>query len=141
MFVLIVAGIPLERCFGTCRMALMFNAGILGGTLCYFVSDPHVDVVGMSGACFALQSIHLAKLLTDWHRAEFRLEKLVFLIGLTIAQFIHAQLTWNSSSSHSIHFGGYVAGLCIGVLVGESQLAHARARKLRATVLLLSCIL
>merc|ERR1719422_319897 len=115
--VLLLAGVPLERIYGTCRMTPMFNAGIIGGTLCYFVSDPHIEAVGMSGGCFALQSMHLAQLLMNWHGVEFRLEKLAFLLVLLVAQLVHAQLTWNAGYSHSIHFGGYLAGLCLGVLL------------------------
>merc|ERR1719367_2063077 len=72
---------------------------------------------------------------------EFRLEKLFFLAVLTTAHIINGQLTQNSGSSHSIHFGGYVAGLCIGMLLGRNSFSRWSALRLRAVVLLLGCLL
>jgi len=140
-FVFLVFGFPLERFYGTPLIMLMYNVGVLGGTFCYFVSDPHIEAVGMSGGCCALHSLHLAKLFMNWHGTEYRVEKLVFLVFLLLGQTIYALLTWNSGSSHSIHFGGYVAGLCIGIVLGSSKFTASTALRLKAVVCLIGCSL
>jgi len=139
--VLLIAGIPLERLHGAARLAPMFNVGVLGGACCYFVSDPHTQVVGMSGGCYSLQGMFLAHLLTNWCDMWYPLEKLAFLLALALVDVVNAQLTWNSHSSHSIHFGGYVAGFCIGMVAGRQGALSQRTPAMRVAFAALGCIL
>lgn len=141
LVVLILAGIPLERFHGGILLCFMFNMGVVGGALCYFVSDPHIAVIGMSGGCYALQSMHLSKLGLNWHVEEFRIEKLVFLLLLGGAHILQARLTYNSFSSHSTHFGGTVAGLCLGLLLGRSRLERRTTLFVRSAAFVVSCVL
>jgi len=141
--VLFLAGIPAERLHGSARLALMFNVGVVGGACCYFVSDPHIQVVGMSGGCYALMGIVLAHILMNWYDMRCPAEKLAFLLLLGAADILNAQLTWNTTSSHSTHFGGYVSGFCIGLLAGRRLRVPCGAAPtvLRATALFVAAAL
>lgn len=139
--VLVIAGLPLERFCGSARLAFMFNVGVAGGALCYFVVDPHIAVVGMSAGCYALQAMHVAKLFMNWHIEEFRNEKVLFILVMTTAHVLHVQFTWNSQSSHATHFGGAVAGFIIGILFIRHHLEKKTAYRVKAIVFLIGCCL
>lgn len=141
VLVLVIAGVPLERFYGTWRLAVMWNIGVIGGALCLFVADPHMDVVGMSGGCYALQAIHVAKLSMNWQIEDFRIEKLVFILIVTTAHILHARFTGNSSTSHVSHFGGAVTGLLVGILLGRNHLGWKAACRIKAVTFFIACCL
>merc|ERR1719210_934300 len=63
----LIFGISLEGFHGPIRMFIMFNVGVFGGACCYFVSDVHTRVVGMSGGCYALVGMHFGDVLMNFH--------------------------------------------------------------------------
>lgn len=146
---LALMGLPLEALHGTPRMALMFNIGVFGGACSCLVSAAHSPVVGMSGGCYALMGMHLADLVLNWSQKRFRLPTLAFLLALA---WIDLMLAWGTYSdtgnaSHSAHFGGYVAGTCIGVVMGSNLKVQRWERVLQAFVfavgacLVIGCLL
>eukprot|EP00933_Yihiella_yeosuensis_P039665 TRINITY_DN33779_c0_g1_i1.p1 TRINITY_DN33779_c0_g1~~TRINITY_DN33779_c0_g1_i1.p1 ORF type:complete len:569 (-),score=119.20 TRINITY_DN33779_c0_g1_i1:118-1824(-) len=116
----ILLGVPLEGFHGSRRVFLMFNCGVIGGALCYFVSDNHTRVVGMSGGVYALLGIHLGDILLNWRQKPFAKRELFFLIVLGIFDIMFAFFRKDSSTSHSAHFGGWIAGLISSIVLAEN---------------------
>lgn len=138
---LLLTGIPLERLMGTPWVALIFNLGVLGGALCYFVSDPHIEVVGMSGGCYAMLGMHWVHLGMSWSTTPYPKEKLALLSGIAVADIVKVQLTWNSHSSNSMHFGGFIAGMCICIFADRSSGDRRRVAALRVFAFFVSVLL
>jgi len=115
-------GLPLEAMHGSARMLIMYNVGVLGGALCYFVGDAHRTVVGCSGGCYALIGIHVADLIMNWSQKKFRLPTIILLATLIGSDMLFYNLGQDEgNTSHVAHVGGAIAGLCIGVLVCENK--------------------
>eukprot|EP00429_Kryptoperidinium_foliaceum_P054152 CAMPEP_0176091590 /NCGR_PEP_ID=MMETSP0120_2-20121206/45878_1 /TAXON_ID=160619 /ORGANISM="Kryptoperidinium foliaceum, Strain CCMP 1326" /LENGTH=506 /DNA_ID=CAMNT_0017425489 /DNA_START=63 /DNA_END=1583 /DNA_ORIENTATION=+ len=124
-FLTAVLGIPLEGLHGSLRMLVMYNVGVVGGALCYAVTDAHTFVVGCSGGCYALIGISFADLLLNWGQRRFRIHSLVFLTILVGADAVAYLMSLDPELvSHSAHVGGCVAGLLIGCLIGRDEKVH-----------------
>merc|ERR1712157_517790 len=117
-------GIPLEKLHGTIRAALMYNCGVIGGALCYFVGDAHHSVVGMSGGCYSLMGIHLAYTIINWHQRKYRRVVVMMLLAFVVVDVLFfvglVNRDGNTKPSNSAHLGGAVAGLVVGIAVGEN---------------------
>mmetsp|Transcript_33864 Transcript_33864/g.97383 ORF Transcript_33864/g.97383 Transcript_33864/m.97383 type:complete len:423 (+) Transcript_33864:80-1348(+) len=121
IFLNVVLGIPLEGVHGHWRMLLMYQFGVFGGALCYFISDAHSVVVGCSGGCYALVGIHLADLAINWNQKKFRFSTLLFIFVLAAGEAISFSLSLSSEhASHAAHVGGFCAGCIIGCVVGRN---------------------
>jgi len=123
-------------------MLLMYNVGVFGGACCFFVVDPHATVVGMSGGCYSLIGMQFADLIMNWHQKKFRRPTVFFLlllVGVDVASYNLA--VSSESASHAAHLGGVVAGLLIGVLVGENMKVKKIERVIQAVVLFVGLVL
>jgi len=120
VFLNVMLGIPLEGVHGHWRLALMFNAGVIGGAFANFWMDGHVAVVGCSGGCYALIGIHVADLIMNWHQKKFRLPTLILLSVLIGADILSNLASHNDGVSHAAHIGGVFTGLLIGICIGKN---------------------
>jgi rhomboid-related protein 1/2/3 len=143
----ILFGISLEGVHGSVRMFIMWNIGVFGGACCYFVSDIHTRVVGMSGGVYALMGMHFGDVLmnfdeqrratkhykdtfsdgvrstvhTKWKKMIIPPHwKLLALLVILAIDLVQGFATRSSSTSHSAHFGGFVAGFLVCVVVGQN---------------------
>lgn len=117
----VVFGIPMEGIHGTLRLAVMYNIGVLGGALCYFVTSAHAGVVGMSGGCYSLLGMHVADLIVNWHHKKYRKPTIAIIMsmaGVDLMQYFGTHE--EGSTSHAAHTGGCVAGVAIGLVYGHS---------------------
>ncbi|TKC38387.1 hypothetical protein EI555_013657, partial [Monodon monoceros] len=58
----LLVGVPLEMVHGATRIALVYVAGVVAGSLAVSVADMTAPVVGSSGGVYALVSAHLANI-------------------------------------------------------------------------------
>mmetsp|Transcript_88041 Transcript_88041/g.188928 ORF Transcript_88041/g.188928 Transcript_88041/m.188928 type:complete len:466 (+) Transcript_88041:79-1476(+) len=136
---LLLLGVPLEGLHGFRRMFLMFNVGVLGGACCFFVADPHFAVVGMSGGCYSLVGLHVADLIMNWGQKKFRKPTIALLVFIIATEVVAYELSLGSANaSHTVHFGGVVAGIMIGILVGKNLKVLKSERILQGVVLAIS---
>ncbi|CAK0815272.1 unnamed protein product, partial [Prorocentrum cordatum] len=126
---------------GHLRMFLMFNVGVLGGALCFLVNDPHSRVVGMSGGCYALLGMHLGDIVLNYRERKFANAKLLMIFMLATIDVALSFLSDSSTTSHSAHFGGWIAGLIICVLFGANVVVHRHERKLQIVFFLIGASL
>jgi len=134
-------GVPLEGFHGCLRLFLIFNGGVLGGACACFVCSAHSRIVGMSGGCYALLGMHLGDLLLNWRQKKFRRPTLFVLLVLGVLDLFNAG-AFNKSAregdtvSHAAHFGGYVMGLCLGIVLGRNLVVYRRDRVLQLCTVL-----
>lgn len=120
---LIFLGVPLEGFHGTGLTALMYTFGVYGGGLSWMLFDPYRKGYGASGGCFALLGMHVADLLLNWRQKKFRFPVLVLLatiVSIELAGSISAASGEISNVAHSVHSGGFVSGLLIGIMLSRN---------------------
>eukprot|EP00928_Gymnodinium_smaydae_P053906 TRINITY_DN37797_c0_g1_i1.p1 TRINITY_DN37797_c0_g1~~TRINITY_DN37797_c0_g1_i1.p1 ORF type:complete len:462 (-),score=88.57 TRINITY_DN37797_c0_g1_i1:113-1498(-) len=137
----VILGFPLEAMHGWWRMAVMFNVGVVGGACAYFVADSHNSVVGCSGGCYSLIGIHVADLIMNWSQKKFRLPTILLIGSLIAVDLVSYYYSQSEGKSNAAHFGGAVAGLCIGVLVCENKVVKKCERYLMMGIFIFGMLL
>ena len=100
MIMQIIVGIFIEMeqegWVGSLRVAAVYLAGVVAGSLGTSLSDPYTYIAGASGGCYALIAAHLATLALNWHEDSAvrirkvihkpltRIIRLVFITTLTL---------------------------------------------------------
>ncbi|KAH0944814.1 hypothetical protein HN011_008214 [Eciton burchellii] len=84
----VVVGLPLEMVHGSLRIAAVYMAGVLAGSLGTSVFDTDVYLVGASGGVYALLAAHLANVLLNYNNMEFGIVRLIgiFVIASSLAR-------------------------------------------------------
>jgi len=136
----LVLGVYLEMVHGTLCVSAVFNLGVFGGACCYLVADNHERVVGMSGGCYGLLGMCLGdaavRLLA---RTDARWQ--LGLPAATLAiELLNAFLFPSAGTSHTVHFGGFVAGFLAYIAMSQEMAVdthHQRAVRWAAIFLAL----
>ncbi|XP_031828731.1 stem cell tumor [Nomia melanderi] len=119
----VVVGLPLEMVHGSLRIAAVYMAGVLAGSLGTSVFDTDVYLVGASGGVYALLAAHLANVLLNYNNMEFGIVRLIgiFVIASADVGFAiydrYAAEQMGPPVSYVAHLTGALAGLTIGLLV------------------------
>ncbi|XP_058804831.1 protein rhomboid isoform X3 [Phymastichus coffea] len=133
----VVVGLPLEMVHGSLRIAAVYMAGVLAGSLGTSVFDTDVCLVGASGGVYALLAAHLANVMLNYNNMEFGIVRLIGIfiiasadVGFAIydryaAEQLGPPVAYASASeqlagppvSYVAHLTGALAGLTIGLLV------------------------
>ncbi|KAM7312690.1 protein rhomboid-like [Ixodes scapularis] len=77
-------GLPLEMVHSWWRVMIVYCSGVQCGPLAQFFFNPHVYLAGSSSGVYALQTAHLAHIVTNFRDMEFvwmRLLGLLFIYG------------------------------------------------------------
>lgn len=77
-----VVGLPLEMVHGSGRVALIYMAGVVAGSLGTSVFDTDVCLVGASGGVYALLAGHLANIMINYNNMQCGILKLVGIIAI-----------------------------------------------------------
>lgn len=131
VFVQVVVGAPLELVHGSIRIACIYFAGVVAGSLGTSVVDSEVFLVGASGGVYALLAANLADIMINFSTVRFVTLKLLAILLFSSFDFAYAVysnywLAGESSSSPSsttttisyiAHLTGALAGLTIGLSV------------------------
>ncbi|KAM9296633.1 rhomboid-related protein 3 [Gastrophryne carolinensis] len=123
----LLVGIPLEMVHGTTRIAFLYVAGVLAGSLAVSLADMTAPVVGSSGGVYAIVSAHLANIVMNWSgmRCQFKLLRMSFALICMSLEFGRAVwLRFYPSAyppcphpSFVAHLGGVLVGITLGVVV------------------------
>jgi len=125
---LFIVAIPLEGFHGHLRLALLLNVGVaVGAAFDSFLQNSY-QLVGMSAGVYALMGMHYADVIMNWGQMEYRYGKSALLLVLILIDSIAAMVSEFSGDgtniSHAAHFGGWLSGMLMGVLVGRNLKVH-----------------
>lgn len=130
VIVTFVLGAPLEGFEGSLRTFAIFNLGVVGAGCLHAVSDPHRNLVGMSGGCFSIIGMHCTELCINWFQTKFRLLKLGILVIIVLAFVLEVEVKnimgVTDNTDHSAHVGGFLAGVLSGSSLGRNIREEAR---------------
>lgn len=136
VFVQMVVGAPLELVHGSIRIACIYLAGVVAGSLGTSVVDSEVYLVGASGGVYALLAANLADIMMNFSTVKFVTLKL--LAVLLLSSFDFAYVIYSNfflmasggggetsslpaaSISYIAHLTGALAGLTVGLSVLKS---------------------
>ncbi|XP_031635937.1 rhomboid-related protein 2-like isoform X2 [Contarinia nasturtii] len=129
LIIQIFLGVALELVHHWWRVALVYLAGVLAGSMGTSIANPNIYLAGASGGVYALITAHIATIIMNWKEMEYAIVQLfVFLVfcvtdlGFSVyrqVNDIHDQV-------------GYVAHLCgavAGLLVGIGVLRNLKVRR------------
>lgn len=123
LVVQMLVGLPLEMVHGSCRVALIYMAGVVAGSLGTSVFDTDVCLVGASGGVYALLAAHLANIMLNYNNMRGGVLKLVGIIAVAscdVGYAIYSRFAGEAFGppvSYVAHLTGALAGLTIGLLV------------------------
>lgn len=83
LIVQLMVGLPLEMVHGSSRIAVIYMAGVLAGSMGTSIFDPDVYLVGASGGVYALLAAHLANVMLNYSNMHYGIIRIVaiFLFG------------------------------------------------------------
>lgn len=76
----LLVGLPLEMVHGSTRIACVYLAGVLAGSLGTSVFDPDVYLVGASGGVYALLAAHLANVMLNYNQMKYGIIRLAGIL-------------------------------------------------------------
>jgi len=120
VFLQLIMGIPVELMFGSVKIFILYNAGVLGGSMFCFLFNPYTRVLGASAGVYSLFGIHLAHLILNWEDIKYSfVKRWERILGLTLflSTEIATSVLSNSNTSHTAHLGGSVAGVLSGIIL------------------------
>jgi membrane associated rhomboid family serine protease len=78
------------------RVAIIYLAGVLAGSMGHSIADPNVLLAGASGGVYALITAHIAKIILNWHEMKYGPHQLFFFLafcGYDFGTSIYRHLT------------------------------------------------
>lgn len=145
LIVQVLIGIPLEMVHGSGRIACIYLAGVLAGSLGTSIFDSNAYLVGSSGGVYALLAAHLANIMLNYSNMEYGIVRLLAIllfgefcgklggektfsnifsrlascdVGFAIySRYESEPFSTIPSVSFVAHVTGAVAGLTIGLIV------------------------
>jgi rhomboid-related protein 1/2/3 len=91
LIVQILIGIPLEMVHGSARIACIYLAGVLAGSLGTSIFDSNAYLVGSSGGVYALLAAHLANIMLNYSNMEYGIVRLLAILLFGKRQLNHPQ--------------------------------------------------
>lgn len=119
LIVQIFLGTALELVHCWWRVALVYVAGVIAGSMGTSLANPRVSLAGASGGVYALITAHIATIILNWHEMEYAcIQLFVFLVFCTtdLGMSIYRHITVeNDKVGYTAHLCGAIAGLLVGI--------------------------
>ncbi|KAK9754185.1 EF-hand domain pair [Popillia japonica] len=133
-------GTILEMVHRWWRVALIYFAGVVAGSLGTSVVDPKVKLAGASGGVYALITAHVATIIMNWKDMSYPSAQLLVFVAVTVSDVGYAMYLRyiGESDSHigyAAHFFGALAGLLVGIMILRNLTASPRERYLQKVAL------
>ena len=80
LIVQVLIGIPLEMVHGSGRIACIYFAGVLAGSLGTSIFDKNAFLCGSSGGVYALLAAHLANIMLNYSNMEYGIVRLLAIL-------------------------------------------------------------
>lgn len=112
-------GVPLEAAHGTWRTMLVYWVAGVGASAAFvvgYVGSAPVNLVGSSGACFALVGAYVAHLLLGWNETPGRVAWLAIVLFLLYAEMSIVLTNPRPGVAHTSHLAGALLGGVFGMV-------------------------
>lgn len=134
LMVQIFLGVALELVHCWWRVALVYLAGVVAGSMGTSIFSPRVFLAGASGGVYALITAHIATIIMNWSQMEYAIVQLfVFLVfcvtdlSVSIYNSIYDPF---DKVGYIAHASGALAGFLVGIGVLRNLRVNPWERKL-----------
>lgn len=128
IIVQLLVGLPLEIMHGPFRLGALYCIGGLAGSLGSSVFDPNTNLVGASGAAYAIIGAQVANLVQNWGELSYNWVIAVMLGSMCSMDFAYSCYQryglHNDSVSYTAHFCGFLMGCTLGTYVLKNLVPH-----------------
>ncbi|KAG4073218.1 hypothetical protein HA402_013478 [Bradysia odoriphaga] len=129
MLLQIILGVLLEIVHHCKRIAVIYFASVLGGSLFVTILSPGTYVIGASAGIYGLLFSHLSTIILNWNEMDWKACRLFWLILYIVVNFSLGLVDTNNSLAG--HFGGAVTGFLVSILVLKSFEKHPWEKKMQ----------
>ncbi|XP_058463955.1 rhomboid-related protein 2 isoform X2 [Malaya genurostris] len=134
LLVQIFLGVALELVHCWWRVALVYLAGVLAGSMGTSIFSPRVFLAGASGGVYALITAHIATIIMNWRQMEYAIVQLFVFVVFCVTDL--SVSIYNSiydpfdKVGYIAHASGALAGFLVGIGVLRNLKVNAWERKL-----------
>ncbi|XP_055599116.1 protein rhomboid-like isoform X2 [Uranotaenia lowii] len=134
LLVQIFLGVALELVHCWWRVALVYLAGVLAGSMGTSIFSPKVFLAGASGGVYALITAHIATIIMNWSQMEYAVVQLFVFLVFCITDL--STSIYNSiydpfdKVGYIAHASGAIAGFLVGIGVLRNLRVNPWERKL-----------
>lgn len=113
-------GVYLEIINGAGRIAKLYVMGVLAGSFASSICDPATNLVGASGACYALAGAWVGFVSINWDTmtsVKYKMAAFLFLFcaaDLANSIYKYSQAEPGMGTSYTGHLGGFLMGVTFG---------------------------
>lgn len=111
----IFLGSALELVHCWWRVAIVYLAGVLAGSMGSSIVNPTTPLAGASGGVYALLTAHIATIMVNWRQMKYAWAQLFFFIAYCAADIARAIYFDAKAVSHAAHIFGAIAGILVGI--------------------------
>lgn len=122
----LVVGLPMEIMHGPFRTAAVYLIGGLAGSLGSSVFDPNTNVVGASGAAYALIGAHVANLIQNWAELSYNWIRAIMIFSICGMDFAYSLYQRYGLKDDAISYTAHLCGFCMGLTLGTYVLKNLK---------------
>ncbi|XP_017869332.1 PREDICTED: protein rhomboid [Drosophila arizonae] len=119
LIIQIFLGIALELVHHWWRVALVYLAGVLAGSMGTSLTSPRIFLAGASGGVYALITAHIATIIMNYSEMEYAIVQLLAFLVFCFTDLgtsVYRHLTdQHDQIGYIAHLSGALAGLLVGI--------------------------
>lgn len=128
LIIQIFLGVALELVHHWWRVALVYLAGVLAGSMGTSIVNPNIYLAGASGGVYALITAHIATIIMNWREMEFAIVQLFVFLIFCITDIGFAAYRHFNDIHDQVGYVAHLCGAVAGLLVGIGVLRNLKVR-------------
>lgn len=128
LLVQIFLGVALELVHCWWRVALVYLAGVLAGSMGTSIFSPRVFLAGASGGVYALITAHIATIIMNWSQMEYAIVQLFVFLVFCVTDLSVSIYNSIYDPYDKVGYIAHASGALAGFLVGIGVLRNLRVR-------------
>lgn len=128
LMVQIFLGVALELVHCWWRVALVYIAGVLAGSMGTSIFSPRVFLAGASGGVYALITAHIATIIMNWSQMEYAIVQLFVFLVFCVTDLSVSIYNSIYDPYDKVGYIAHASGALAGFLVGIGVLRNLRVR-------------
>lgn len=128
LMVQIFLGVALELVHCWWRVALVYLAGVLAGSMGTSIFSPRVFLAGASGGVYALITAHIATIIMNWGQMEYAIVQLFVFLVFCVTDLSVSIYNSIYDPYDKVGYIAHASGALAGFLVGIGVLRNLRVR-------------
>ncbi|XP_055305012.1 rhomboid-related protein 2-like [Sitodiplosis mosellana] len=122
-------GVALELVHHWWRVALVYLAGVLAGSMGTSIVSPNIYLAGASGGVYALITAHIATIIMNWKEMEYAIVQLFLFLTFCITDFGFTAWRYFNNIYDQVGYVSHLCGAIAGLLVGIGVLQNLEVRR------------